>query len=52
MIFFDHNATNPIKPELFAVMPPFPTELRGKPGSRCGMEAQLKSIIGELHDTA
>ncbi len=45
MIYLDHNATTPLRPEVFAVMRPFLTDRWGNPSSSYGFGAKLKAEI-------
>lgn len=45
MIYLDHNATAPLRPEVFAAMRPFLTERWGNPSSSYGFGAKLKAEI-------
>lgn len=47
MIYLDHNATTPLRPEVFEVMRPFLTERWGNPSSSYVFGSSLKSVIEE-----
>jgi cysteine desulfurase len=47
MIYLDHNATTPLRPEVFEAMRPFLTERWGNPSSSYAFGSQLKSVIEE-----
>ncbi|MBC7367895.1 MAG: aminotransferase class V-fold PLP-dependent enzyme [Undibacterium sp.] len=47
MIYLDHNATTPLRPEVFEVMRPFLTERWGNPSSSYAFGSQLKGVIEE-----
>lgn len=47
MIYLDHNATTPLRPEVFEVMRPFLTERWGNPSSSYAFGSKLKSVIEE-----
>ncbi len=45
MIYLDHNATTPLRPEVFEVMRPLLTERWGNPSSSYAFGSQLKGVI-------
>jgi cysteine desulfurase len=45
MIYLDHNATTPLRPEVFETMRPFLTERWGNPSSSYAFGSSLKSVI-------
>ena len=45
MIYFDHNATTPVPPEVFEAMKPYFTERWGNPSSAYRFGAELKGTI-------
>ena len=45
MIYLDHNATTPLRPEVFEAMRPFLTERWGNPSSSYVFGSSLKSVI-------
>ena len=45
MIYLDHNATTPLRPEVFEAMRPFLTERWGNPSSSYAFGSQLKAVI-------
>ncbi len=45
MIYLDHNATAPLRPEVFEAMRPFLTDRWGNPSSSYGFGAKLKAEI-------
>ena len=45
MIYLDHNATTPLRPEVFETMLPFLTERWGNPSSSYAFGSSLKSVI-------
>jgi cysteine sulfinate desulfinase/cysteine desulfurase-like protein len=47
MIYLDHNATTPLRPEVFEAMRPFLTERWGNPSSSYAFGSSLKSVIEE-----
>jgi cysteine desulfurase len=47
VIYLDHNATTPLRPEVFETMRPFLTERWGNPSSSYGFGSQLKAVIEE-----
>lgn len=47
MIYLDHNATTPLRPEVFETMRPFLTERWGNPSSSYAFGSSLKSVIEE-----
>ncbi len=47
VIYLDHNATTPLRPEVFEAMRPFLTERWGNPSSSYAFGSQLKSVIEE-----
>ena len=47
VIYLDHNATTPLRPEVFETMRPFLTERWGNPSSSYAFGSQLKSVIEE-----
>ena len=47
VIYLDHNATTPIRPEVFEAMRPFLTERWGNPSSSYPFGSRLKSVIEE-----
>jgi len=47
MIYLDHNATTPLRPEVFEAMHPFLTERWGNPSSSYAFGSQLKSVVEE-----
>ncbi|HEX5397479.1 MAG TPA: aminotransferase class V-fold PLP-dependent enzyme [Verrucomicrobiae bacterium] len=46
MIYFDHNATTPVLPEVFEAMRPFFCDEWGNPSSAYQFGSKLKTIIG------
>jgi cysteine sulfinate desulfinase/cysteine desulfurase-like protein len=47
MIYLDHNATTPLRSEVFGAMRPFLTERRGNPSSSYAFGSSVKSVIEE-----
>lgn len=47
VIYLDHNATTPLRPEVFDVMHPFLTERWGNPSSSYAFGSLLKGVIEE-----
>lgn len=47
MIYLDHNATTPLRPEVFEAMHPFLAERWGNPSSSYAFGSQLKGVIEE-----
>ena len=47
VIYLDHNATTPLRPEIFEAMRPFLTERWGNPSSSYAFGSSLKSVIEE-----
>jgi cysteine desulfurase len=45
VICLDHNATTPVRPEVFAAMTPFFSERWGNPSSSYRFVAGLKGVI-------
>ena len=45
MIYLDHHATTPLRPEVFETMLPFLTERWGNPSSSYAFGSSLKSVI-------
>ena len=45
MIYLDHNATTPVRPEVFEVMIPYLTEQWGNPSSSYKFGSKLRSVI-------
>ncbi|MFN0066635.1 MAG: cysteine desulfurase family protein [Limisphaerales bacterium] len=45
MIYLDHNATTPVRPEVFEAMRPFFTERWGNPSSSYHFGAELKGVL-------
>jgi len=45
MIYLDHNATTPLRAEVFGAMRPFLTERWGNPSSSYAFGSQLQSVI-------
>lgn len=45
VIYLDHNATTPVRPEVFEAMKPFLTERWGNPSSSYAFGSQLKGVI-------
>lgn len=45
MIYLDHNATTPVRPEVLAAMLPFFTEKWGNPSSTYRFGAELKGVL-------
>jgi len=45
VIYLDHNATMPLRPEVFEAMRPLLTERWGNPSSSYAFGSQLKSVI-------
>jgi len=48
VIYLDHNATTPLRPEVFEAMRPLLTERWGNPSSSYAFGSQLKSVIEEV----
>ena len=51
MIYLDHNATTPVRPEVFEAMRPFLTERWGNPSSSYAFGSQLKGVIEEARSS-
>ena len=47
MIYLNHHATTPLRPEVFETMLPFLTERWGNPSSSYAFRSSLKSVIEE-----
>jgi hypothetical protein len=50
MIYFDHNATTPVLPEVFEAMRPYFCDEWGNPSSAYRFGSKLKTIIGAARE--
>ena len=50
MIYFDHNATTPVLPEVFEAMRPFFCDEWGNPSSAYRFGSKLKTVIGAARE--
>lgn len=50
MIYFDHNATTPVLPEVFETMRPFFCDEWGNPSSAYRFGSKLKTVIGAARE--
>ena len=50
MIYFDHNATTPVLPEVFEAMRPYFCDEWGNPSSAYRFGSKLKTFIGAARE--